>query len=126
LVRGVGELKGIVYVHHSPSLPKGLEGALLSNIVSTPDGTRYLTVAVRPNVTGDHLIAVIAHELQHAIEVLASPATTSTEVERLPANRGSTYGEHVAETDAAQVIGRTVEHELKIAANPIASVAGCQ
>jgi hypothetical protein len=75
LFERVAESNGIVYVEFGNCAFGHLNGCLLPFVVSTTGG-RYLRIVVTPDETRtshDGLIALIAHELQHAIEVLAHP-----------------------------------------------------
>ena len=75
LLERVDELNGIVYVEFGHCAFGHLNGCLLPYVVPTTGG-RYLRILVTPDDTRashDGLIALIAHELQHALEVLAHP-----------------------------------------------------
>ncbi|HJZ76519.1 MAG TPA: hypothetical protein VKE51_32510 [Vicinamibacterales bacterium] len=75
LLERVDELNGIVYVEFGDCAFGHLNGCLLPFVVPTTGG-RYLRIVVTPDrtrVDHDGLIALLAHELQHALEVLAHP-----------------------------------------------------
>lgn len=61
----------IVYVEATFAMPADVTGRILFSGVA---GThRYMRVQVHSRLPGDHMIAVIAHELQHVREVAAEP-----------------------------------------------------
>ena len=75
LLEAIARSNGIVYVEFGVCAFGHLDGCLLPFIEST-HGDRYLRVIVTGDKTRrghDRLLALIAHELQHAIEVLEHP-----------------------------------------------------
>ena len=62
----------IVHLVPGEALPPGLYGAL--HFITTASGYRYLRVDVRTNLEVTVLIAVLAHELQHASEISQAPS----------------------------------------------------
>jgi len=81
LLERVDELNGIVYVEFGHCAFGHLNGCLLPFVMTT-NGGRYLRILVTPDQTRashDGLIALIAHELQHALEVLAHPEVVDLE-----------------------------------------------
>ena len=71
----VDDLQGTsVIVHLVPgkALPPEIDGAL--HFVTTASGDRYLRVSVRTDLDFTVLIAVLAHELQHASEIGQAPS----------------------------------------------------
>ena len=91
----IGELKGIVYVEDryyvNERTRKVLSGAL-SHQVTMAGAHRVLHVMVAPE-SGDRRLLTLAHELQHAIEVLEAtdvaiqPMTAFAAAERLIARK---------------------------------------
>ena len=71
-MREIQSRRGFIILAWSPGLTKPLDAALMDRIRRTPDGVVCLWVGVRPTDASDRLIAVLAHELQHAIEALGS------------------------------------------------------
>jgi hypothetical protein len=61
------------------------------------------------------LVPILAHELQHAIEVLESPAMTSADIETMFKRRGNLGAGPVYETVAAVRVQQQVEAELRAA-----------
>jgi len=75
LLETIGRSNGIVYVEFGVCAFGHLDGCLLPFIESS-HGDRYLRVIVTADKTRrghDRLLALIAHELQHALEVLEHP-----------------------------------------------------
>lgn len=102
----------IVYIETSRGLPSTLAGRML--IVAGPANQRYLRIQVAASPRGVELIALVAHELQHALEVAASPQVRDEEsligLYKAIGRRGR--GEHRYDTMAAQDAGRPVRTEL--------------
>ena len=112
LVTRVHDTDVIVYVEQTYGLPTDMAGRLLLQTVA--GGQRYLRVQVRATLNGDQTIAVIAHELQHALEVADDRAVTDdaglTTLYRRIGH--ASYGSRGFDTDAAQTTGRQVRDEL--------------
>lgn len=112
----VGHLKGIVYLESryfvQPRTRAVLSGALL-HTVSQAGSRRILRVIVAPE-SGDRPILVVAHELQHAIEVLESDAMTEADIDQLFERIGTPAATGIVETQAALDVERTVGRELKL------------
>ncbi len=114
IVLAIERAHGVVYVGSSVGLSAGLEGSLLHRLVRTPDGLRCLWIVVRSDRASPYRVSVLAHELQHALEVLEHPdIADSAGVARLYAGHARTPGGRVAETDAAQAAGAAVLRELR-------------
>jgi hypothetical protein len=115
LVERVGALNGIVYIHLqpyvNPETKRVLDGAL-SHAVTTAGAHRLLHVMVGA-AQGDRPICVLAHELQHAIEVLETPdVLTENAVDQLFERIGTHVYAGVVETQAALDAERAVSREL--------------
>jgi hypothetical protein len=117
LVERVGCLQGIVYIEaqYYVRLQTGivLPGAL-AHTVTKAGPYRILRVLVGPH-SGDRPIVVLAHELQHAVEVLESDATTETEIDELFERIGVRASTGSVETLAARKVERAVARELSAA-----------
>ena len=103
-----------VYVSVSPFIKPSLSGQLTWMTQAGPD--RYLRATLSTDQTSDQLIASLAHELQHAVEVVDDDLVVSEKTlvalyqrighpSRAVANRGW-------ETVAAQETGYRVRREL--------------
>jgi hypothetical protein len=102
----------IVYVEFH-TLPPGTAGRLL--LQSSAGRYRYLRVQVRALMPPDEIIAVIAHELRHALEVAADPSVVSSPgLEDLYRRIGFETQVHLGfDTDAARAAGNRVLAELR-------------
>ena len=102
----------IVYIEPTFGLPPEMAGRILLQTVS--GNQRYLRMQVRSTLQGDHMIAVIAHELRHALEVAAEPTVTNDAgLESLYRRIGRvSHGTNAFDTDDAVMVGRTVAIEL--------------
>jgi hypothetical protein len=112
LARDLDDTDVIVYVEIVNSLPTGLDGRL--SFSTTAGGFRYLRIQV-PSNTGKHdLIAVVGHELQHALEIAEHPNVQDSEgVASLYKLIGlQAHGVDRYDTAAARSIGRRVRAEL--------------
>lgn len=90
----------------------------LSHRVSTAGRYRVLTIVV-PGKVDDATIAIVAHELRHALEVLElSAATNEGDVDALFNRIGWHTSERTVETQAAMDAGNAVARELKASKAP--------
>jgi hypothetical protein len=87
-----------------------LSGALLHR-VTRAGKYRLLHITVAPEA-GTRPVLTMAHELQHAIEVLESNAMTEGDIERLFTRIGIRVGPGTFETDRALELERAVAREL--------------
>jgi hypothetical protein len=72
LVAGLEASDVIVYVDSDPTMPGRLQGRL--TFMAAAGGRRYVRVRIACALSGPHLIAMLAHELQHAVEIAAAPS----------------------------------------------------
>ena len=114
LVDQIGDQKGIVYVQGKsvvqPATRRVLDGTLQHRIVKA-GAFRLLYITVSPGREYRH-VATLAHELQHAIEVLDSRETTDAGVDRLFERIGTMTSASTFETTAAERAQDTVAREL--------------
>lgn len=113
MVAALQESDVIVYIELKPRLSSKLAARLLLQGVA--GGQRYLRVQVRPNLPNDQMIAIIAHELRHALEVAADASVVDQAgllslYERIGYRTASTGG---YDTEAARRAGETVHLELR-------------
>lgn len=99
-------------------------GGRIRSCVSNVDGDerqRHIRIKVNTRTTDDRLIATIAHELQHAVEIVREPSAINAE-QTLALYRRIATGKcreglyDVCETDAAVEIESRVNDELSRAA----------
>jgi hypothetical protein len=115
LVDRVGQLNGIVYIKDSfyvnGATKRVLSGAL-SHQITMAGAHRVLHLMVAPE-SGDRRLITMAHELQHAIEVLEAPdVTTEAAVDQLFERIGTHASSGVVETQRALDAERVVAREL--------------
>ena len=113
LVTALNQSDVIVYIQSVDRLPSTLAGRLM--LAADAHGHRYLRIQVRQTLTPNESIALMGHELRHALEVAAAPEVRDAQgLIALYQRIGdvSVTGMHAYETDAAQDIGRQVRTEL--------------
>lgn len=113
LKRLVDALQGSdVIVHVSPRPAQGTFGGDL-HLVAAGSGVRYVRIRVRRDLPRSRLIAMIAHELQHAVEVAAAPnVVDEASLVDLYHAIGYRVGTHQHETGDAIRVGEQVLREL--------------
>jgi hypothetical protein len=101
----------IVYVEEVPRLPGALEGRML--MLPTAHGQRYVRIQIVLRGTLVESVALLGHELQHAVEVAQEAAVDDQQkLAALYQRIGHSGGAHVYDTIAAQEIGRLIRREL--------------
>jgi hypothetical protein len=115
IVDQIDRLPGLVYLVSSRCGAKSMLRACLDHNVRARGDYRFLRVNITPNESGSRLIALVAHELQHAVEVLSDDSATSQDgvtglYERI-ARKRTRAG--VFETDAALATQTAVMRELR-------------
>jgi len=112
LVTALNRTDVIVYVESVMTLPKDTMGRL--TMTPKTGDFRYLRVQIRADLSRREAIALIGHELRHALEIAdATEVRDSTAMIGLYERIGHTSGgDHDYDTDAAQDTGRTVRREL--------------
>lgn len=113
LVRALNATDVIVYVERTHDLPKALAGRMI--MLPMAAGQRYLRIQVRSDLSGRELIALIGHELQHALEIAEHPSVQDENAmlslyQRI--GHPSSAAAHTYDTAAAQTAGRQVRQEL--------------
>ena len=104
----------IVYVAINPMLKSNLSGML--TWMTRAGEFRYLRASINSDLTPDQMIATIAHELQHAVEVIADESVSDEDTlvalyRRIGKQHGSSWPSRW-ETTAAQEAGYQVRREL--------------
>lgn len=112
LVTALNRSDVIVYIESVMVLPKGTMGRLA--MMPPAGGFRYLRVQIRAELSRREAIALIGHELQHAMEIaMATDVRDASSMIRLYERIGhASAGEHSYDTEAAQDTGRIVRREL--------------
>jgi hypothetical protein len=108
----------IVYIGFNPLMRSGLAGSL--TWMTRAGDYRYLRAAISPELTPDQMVATIAHELQHAAEVIDDPTVVNqralTELYKRIGHPSRSVIASAYETIAAQEMGLQVRRELVAAA----------
>lgn len=111
LLTHLSDFKVIVTVRWSPALDSRLEAATLPQVTVTRE-MLYLHIIVKPAKVTDHLVSVVAHEVQHAIEILESGETDSAVIIGMFKQAAGGLTLRVYCTPAATDAGRAVFEEL--------------
>jgi hypothetical protein len=109
----------ITYVEMQPALRQQLAGRM---VWLTATGTaRYVRISLNPELASETLVAVLGHELQHALEVAESPAIVDeASLETYYRKYGIQMRVHTSgyDTQAARDAGDLVRRELASSAAP--------
>ncbi len=101
----------IVYIEEVPRLPGALEGRMM--MLPVAHGQRYVRIQIALRGSPDESVAVLGHELQHAIEVAQEPGVNDQgTLARLFQRIGQRAGPDTYDTFAAQEVGRVIRREL--------------
>jgi hypothetical protein len=119
LASDIGRTDGVVYLTAGPCQLRSLRACLLHTIVDTGNA-RYLWIRLSANTDRKELVVSIAHELQHAVEVLSHANIRNKralldwyrfgESQAYGTNLGSPFRSY--ETTAAIDVGDAVRSEL--------------
>ena len=103
----------IVYVEATPSPQIALAR---TKLVTATAAARFLRIGINLAVPPPDVPALLAHELQHALEIAECvDVRDDAGVRRLYTRIGHQHGVDQYETDAARAIERQVKEELRIA-----------
>jgi hypothetical protein len=102
----------IVYVEPSRDLPRTLDGRVL--LLPMTRNQRYVRAEIRTDLPLAEQIGVIAHELQHALEIAVDESVKSVDaVAALYRRIGIPgRGDHTFDTTAAKDMGKLVRAEI--------------
>ena len=103
----------IAYVQLVHDLPRASRGRLL--LASKTNGQRYVRIQMLPFLPHDDMIAVLGHELRHAVEIAEAPeihdeASFRRFYQRAGAGISDGFG---FDTEAARIAGDRVKRELR-------------
>jgi hypothetical protein len=118
VVAGIEQSRGIVYVEFGYCAFGHLNGCLLP-FIARAEGERYLRIVVSPDRnqrTHDQLLALVAHELQHALEVIEHEEVVDAPTMQEMFRKIGAPVRHGYETPAARATGDKVLAELVIEA----------
>ena len=111
LVHRLEQSDVIVYVELRPNLPSSVGGSLRFLTASATD--RFLIVHLNRRFAWQALVALLGHELQHAVEIAEAPEVRSAETMRDYYRRvGMRVGEDRFDSMAAREAGYSVRAEL--------------
>lgn len=113
LVDRLERLDVIVYLEMQPTLRRKLAGTL--TWLTATASRRYVRISLNPELMRDAVIAALAHELQHALEVAEAPEVRSAAaLEAYYRQHGLSTTAHVNgwDTLAARQIGDIVRRQL--------------
>ena len=112
LVKRIHQTDLIVYVETVHDMKGDTVGRILLQTVA--GGRRYVRVQIRSMLAGDQIIAVVAHELRHAIEVAedASVVDDATMTQLYQRIGHLSEGQKGYDTDEARSTGFRVRDEL--------------
>lgn len=113
LMQAVERTDVIVYVEASRDMPASLAGRML--IMPSAGAQRFIRVQVRIDMRPNEIIATVAHELRHVLEVAEDETVRDAEgLSTLYKRIGHPVaGSRRYDTVAAQDAGRTVRLELQ-------------
>jgi hypothetical protein len=118
VVKRVEELDVIVYAEMQPTLRRRLAGT--TTWVTATKNFRYVRVSLNPGLSKFQMVAALAHELQHVVEIGGAPSIvdnrTLTDYYREVGIDKSVPSDEW-ETEAAKVTGQMVRHELAVSAS---------
>ena len=114
LVERIEASNVIVYVAINPLLRSSLAGSL--TWMTRAGDYRYVRASISPEMLFDQMIATVAHELQHAVEVIEDESVTDerslTNLYRRIGHQNQSASPDGWETVAAQETGWQVRREL--------------
>ena len=117
LVRAmVSELEGsnvIVHIESSRLLPAGVGG--ITRFVTSQGGYRYVRITLSISLPPSDRVAILGHELQHAIELARATAIDTPGLRRFFAREGAfaVRGDDFLETREAVWVEKRIRRELK-------------
>lgn len=111
LIGRLNATDAIVYVEVTASPQISLAR---TKLVTATAGARFLRIGLQGSVSPFDQTPLIAHELQHALEIAEqADVRDDNAVRRLYARIGHQHGQDSYETDAARRIERAVRNELR-------------
>jgi hypothetical protein len=111
LVKRIQRSDVYVYVEEVDRLPNALQGRMV--LLPQAHQHRYVRIQIALRGDSEDSVAVLGHELQHAVEVAeALDVIDQDGLAKLYQRIGVRGGEHIYDTLAAQQMGKTVRREL--------------
>jgi hypothetical protein len=112
LVQQLNRSDVIVYIESMMTLPRETMGRI--TVVPLAGDARYLRMQIRADLPRREAIALIAHEMRHALEIAAEPeARDANGLIKLYERIGhASGGDHAYDTTEAQDVGRKALREI--------------
>lgn len=110
LYRSLQRTDVILFVQTSRDLHRSLAGRL--SLLSSTPLARYVRADIRADLARSDMIATIAHEMQHALEIAAAREVRDAQGVDALYRRIGRMGEHTLETDLAYRVGVQVRAEM--------------
>jgi hypothetical protein len=121
LVRGlVAEIESsnvIVHIQFAWELPGGIGG--MTRFVTSRGGYRYVRIVLSNRLKGNDRVAILGHELQHAVEIALSDANDRDGIKRLLEATGYQWAEQFFETHSAWRAEQAIRRELVLETQPV-------
>ena len=113
LVDDLRTAHAVVYIDVGVCRPAALQslGGCLASLARTP-AVRYFRIIVDVGRSKDRLVALIGHELQHAVEVVKAP-TPLVYDDEVAAGKAERTGAYTYETEQARAVTRAILNELR-------------
>jgi hypothetical protein len=124
LVRQLERSRVLVYVETSTRMRAAAGGQLVFGALGA-DGTPFLRIRLNARADAIDLTARLAHELQHAAEVVQGGVRSDAGMARLYRAIGTEFEPSIFETPAARTIQARVTEELFARHVPEAEEAAC-
>jgi hypothetical protein len=118
IVDGLERSNVVVYVGFNAQVPPGLGG--LTTFLTSSGTWRYVRIAICPRLSAFQRIAMVAHELHHALEIASSPEVHDRRSLRAlytAIGEPSNCPSECFETTSAIGAANDVDRELRRAAN---------
>lgn len=112
LIDTLDQSRVVVHIETAQVMPVGVAG--MTRFVAASGGYRYVRITLARDLPPRERAAILGHELQHACEIAASPATTPEGLKRWFEKLGARVSNHSEfyETRAAVDAGRRATREL--------------
>ena len=102
----------IVYIERVVKLSRGMAGALL-HVAAGSSEIRLLRIVIKFSLAGDRAVAIVAHELQHVVEVLRAGRLKESSIAETFAALDPDAADAKFETPEARAIEAQVFQELR-------------
>ena len=111
MARELDQTDVIVHCEMSRDLPAGIGGT--TRFVASRGGYRYLRISISSQLPPDARVAMLGHELQHALEIARSAAHDVETLRAMWQQHGYLVNGRFHESEAALRVERAVRKELR-------------